>query len=77
MQTELDYENLKLLVGKLKTLSSLAIRKEMPGNVWARGGHFGRIRNESHFDSTRNYITHKQERGAFVWDFEEGSWWME
>jgi len=76
MQTELGYEELKLLAGKLKTISSLSIRSELPGNVWARGGYFGRIESENHFNATRHYITRKQEPGAFVWDFELGSWWM-
>lgn len=61
----------------MKTVSSLAIREKMPGSIWSRGRTLKRVVTIYHWDATREYITSKQESGAYTWDQVRGAGWIE
>ena len=71
-----SYEEVKQVIGKVKTVASLAIREHIPGSIWSRGCLVKRVSTLDHLEATRRYITEKQERGAYVWDKDKGTWWM-
>ncbi|MFA9477717.1 hypothetical protein ACERK3_05345 [Phycisphaerales bacterium AB-hyl4] len=59
----------KRIIGRAKAMSSLAVRCEMPGRIWADGGDFKPVRDASHYERARQYIRFKQEPDAWTW------WW--
>src|SRR5262245_29868377 len=47
--------------------SFMAIRKELPGRVWALRGKFERVNTEGHHRNTYEYILRQE--NAWVWSF--------
>jgi len=62
----------KAIVGDAKAAASLAIRKHLPGSVWAGGGSFRQVTNRSWQRNVYHYIRDKQGPGAWRWTFREG-----
>lgn len=72
-----DYKEAKAVVRAMKTVSSLAIREQMPGSIWSRGRTLKRVVTMAHWKATREYIASKQEPGAYTWDQDRGTDWTE
>lgn len=74
IQAQLDwgYPEVKKLVGKCKTIASLAVREQMPGSIWSRGCDINPIKDRSYQRNVFNYIAQGQEKDAWVWDFKNG-----
>lgn len=72
-----NYDEAKVIVRAMKTVSSLAIREQMPGSVWSRGRTLKRVITMSHWEAARKYIATKQEPGAYTWDQDRGTGWIE
>ncbi len=70
------YSTSQALVGKVKTIASLAVREQLPGSIWSRGCMLKPITSPGHWASTQNYIANMQERGAYVWDRARGAYYM-
>lgn len=67
-----DEKTFNKLVTKLKTKSSTAIRKTIPGRVWARGDK--RVMKDDRRAQLKcfSYVRNDQGRNAWVWTFDEG-----
>jgi len=63
----IDAKAARFIVGECKTVSSHAVRNEIPGQVWARGGKFIRIDNVEHQRNTYHYILNQAD--AWIWKF--------
>lgn len=58
----------KVIVGRAKQYASHAVRREMPGKIWADGCNVVRIDSESNYRSVVDYITcHQAEEKAALW----------
>jgi len=62
-----DLKQAKLIAGQCKTVSSHAIRADVPGRVWASGGSFIRIKERSHQLNAYRYILNQKD--AWTWDY--------
>jgi len=60
------------LVGACKTLSSRAIRSDLPGAVCSRGHTVVPIADRRHQLATFRYISQRQERSASLWTHLQG-----
>lgn len=63
---------IRAIVGEAKKVASRAVKKEMPGSVWSRGGEYRRIRDDHHLANAYDYVRDGQEDDAWVWYSEEG-----
>lgn len=61
----------RAIIGRCKAFASKAIKDEMPGRIWARGGSFKPIADEAHQRATFGYIEDHRHEGAWVWTFRE------
>jgi REP element-mobilizing transposase RayT len=68
MQLPPRYKDAHSLIGKIKTIASLAVREQLPGSIWSRGCALKVTTSEHHWSATANYILNKQERGSYLWD---------
>jgi len=68
----LDPAEQRALIGRCKACASTAVRKDLPGKVWAGGGKFKPIADEPHHRATFGYIRGHAEEGAWVWTFRDG-----
>ena len=59
------------VIGNAKRDSSRAVRKEMPGRLWAGGGRFDPVDTREHLLNALLYILRHREEGAWVWWFRE------
>lgn len=66
-----DIEEIKIIIGEAKKKSSLAVRPEMPGKIWASGGDFDPVDDRRHANAELNYILTKQGPGAWTWSYLE------
>ena len=55
----------RAIVGNAKRLSSRAVKRSMPGTIWAAGGTYKPIRDIGHQRNTYAYILHNQ--GPDAW----------
>ena len=63
----------KALTGRLKRVSSYALRDRLPGQIWAQRGKPIRIRDREHQLNVFNYILdHAEKEGAWTWRFDRG-----
>jgi REP element-mobilizing transposase RayT len=63
---------LRAIVGRCKCNSSRAVRKLLPGKVWAEGGKFLRVRSNGHQQSVFAYILTRQGPSGWTWSFRNG-----
>ena len=68
-----ELRTVKKMAGDLKRATSRAIKHEMPGTVWARGGTYKPVRSVEHHREVFWYILTKQGRFAWTWMFKDGS----
>jgi REP element-mobilizing transposase RayT len=60
---------IRAIVGEAKKESSRAVRKQMPGRIWAAGGDYDPIDDRNHLASAMNYVLMKQGPGARTWSY--------
>ena len=72
VQLPIDLQAAEDAIGIAKKTASQAIRKTLPGRVWAKGCNPKPIRDEAHHRETFGYILRHREEGAWVWSFREG-----
>ncbi len=64
-----DLKQVRLIVGQCKTKSSHAIRKVLPGRVWAFRGSFISVETRDHQVKAYRYILDQED--AWIWDFQK------
>jgi len=62
-----DKVAMQAAVGDAKRKSSRAVKKELPGRVWAAGGKFILIADHSYQKRVFDYIRRHANEGAWVW----------
>jgi REP element-mobilizing transposase RayT len=62
-----DLKDFNRLIGRAKAKSSLAIRKRLPGRVWAHDDKHDMLRNRAYQVNAIKYVRDKQGAGAAVW----------
>ena len=62
----------RAIAGEAKKVSSRAVRRQLPGTVWSRGGEYRRIKDDHHLANAYDYVLYGQEDDAWVWCSEEG-----
>jgi REP element-mobilizing transposase RayT len=55
------------IIGMCKNRSSRALKRELPGQVWARGDKHKLIRNRAHRKNVYLYLRDDQGPGAVAW----------
>jgi len=68
-----DLPEIKKITGKLKRSASTAIRDQMPGRIWARGGNYEPVKNKAHQRAVYQYIL--RHRKAWVWSYKSGQYY--
>lgn len=67
-----DYMVARRLSGRLKQVSSFAVRDFLPGKIWAKGGKPIRIKDQRHQQQVFFYILeHAEKEDAWVWRFDQ------
>lgn len=62
-----EAEEQRRIIGACKNAASRAVRREMPGAIWSRGGAFRPIWDDEHQQNTYSYILGDQGDGAWTW----------
>ena len=72
LQAELpeDIKEIRKIVGEAKRKASVAVRRQMPGRVWAHDGKYKAIDSMEHQQNTYNYIWNQDD--AWIWSFKDG-----
>jgi len=60
-------DGLKQMIGRVKKVSSHAIRRAVPGAVWAQGCALKVVRDEEHWRNVLQYVQDHALEGAWVW----------
>ena len=68
-----DLQRVKAVVGEAKRKSSRAVKKELPGSVWAAGGTYKPVERAGHLESAFGYILYDQGPDAWTWSFRDRS----
>ena len=66
-----DKKEIKRIVGESKRKASVAVRKQLPGRVWAHDGKYESVDTPEHQRNVYNYIWNKQ-ADAWIWSFKDG-----
>jgi REP element-mobilizing transposase RayT len=67
-----DPASAKRVIGLCKSASSHAVRRLLPGAVWAHQGSYEPIRDHAHQHNTYQYILDHIDEGAWTWSFRDG-----
>jgi REP element-mobilizing transposase RayT len=67
-----DLQEIRRIVGECKRSASMAVKKRLPGRVWAHDGKYKSVDTVEHQRNTFGYI--KRQRDAWIWsyDMDEG-----
>jgi REP element-mobilizing transposase RayT len=68
-----NLRQVKAVVGEAKRKSSRAVKKELPGNVWAASGTYKPVETSGHLESAFGYILYEQGADAWTWSFRDRS----
>ncbi len=66
-----DKKEIRHIIGECKRKASVAVRKKLPGRVWAHDGKYDPIETEEHQRNVYHYIWDKQD-DAWIWSFKDG-----
>ena len=66
-----DKKEIRRIIGECKRKASVAIRKELPGRVWAHDGKYQAVETAEHQQNVYNYIWTKQD-DAWIWSYKDG-----
>ena len=72
-----DRREIRRIIGKCKQRASHAVRNVLPRSIWAEGGEYKLVKDDSHYGNTFNYIRTKQEPDALVWSIIAGENWID
>ena len=61
-----DRAAIRRIVGKCKQRASHAVRSVLPASIWAEGGEYKPIKDDSHYANAFDYIRTKQGPKALV-----------
>jgi REP element-mobilizing transposase RayT len=61
------FQRMHTIVGECKVAACLAVRKQMPGRLWARHGKFKLVDNPEYQKRVYKYILRQE--GAWLWSF--------
>jgi len=64
-------EEVRDRVGRIKRRSSHALRRVIPGSLWAKGCDTRRVFDRAHQRTVFRYISEHREEGAWVWTFRD------
>jgi REP element-mobilizing transposase RayT len=64
-----DLKEIRKIIGECKRKASVAVRKHLPGRVWAHDGKYGKVDTVEHHRNTFNYILNQE--GAWVWSYKK------
>ena len=67
-----DRGQVRRIIGKCKERASHAVRDFLAGSIWAEGGEYKLVNDDSHYGNAFYYIPTKQEPDALVWSVAEG-----
>ena len=67
-----DLTTIRQIVGDAKRHASRAVRREMPGRLWAARGKYLAVNSEAHHRRAFGYIRCHRTQGAWVWTFKDG-----
>ncbi len=72
--TELPHElaRVKVIVGEAKRVSSRAVKKQLPGSIWAADGTYKPVLNPRHERASFEYILYEQ-GDAWTWSYRDGN----
>ena len=68
-----DLGVVKLIIGKVKKVSSRAVKQQLPGSIWAAGGTWKPVLTARHERASYDYILYKQGPDAWTWSFKDGT----
>ena len=68
-----DLPHIRRIVGELKRKSSRAVKKALPGAVWAEGGQPEPVYDPDHQKNAFDYILYKQGAGAWTWSYRDAT----
>ena len=73
--SELPHEiaRVSAIVGEAKRVSSRAVKKQLPGTVWAAGGTYKPVITREHERKAYEYILYEQGPDAWTWAFLDGN----
>ena len=71
LPTTLD--DVKAIIGDAKKHASRAVKRSLPGSVWAAGGTYKRVVEQSHRQNAFEYILYDQGKDAWTWSFRDGT----
>jgi len=66
-----DMTTIRRIVGDAKCQASRAVRRRLPGRVWAAGGTFKRIASHAHHREVFGYILDHALKGAWTWSYRD------
>jgi hypothetical protein len=66
-----DRKEIRRIIGECKRKASVAVRKKLPGRVWAHDGKYDPVNTQEHQRNVYNYIWNKQDE-AWIWSFKDG-----
>jgi hypothetical protein len=61
------YEGLRQMIGRVKKVSSHAVRQDLPGQVWSVGCHPVIVETRVHWEHVLKYVLDHAMEGAWVW----------
>jgi REP element-mobilizing transposase RayT len=64
---------MRAIIGRVKQIASRAVRKDLPGAIWARGAKFEPVKSRAHQLRALEYIFYDQGMRAWTWSFRDGS----
>jgi hypothetical protein len=76
VEAPIDLRTVKAIAGRCKRQACERIKHLRTGHLWSAGGKFKRVKDRAHQLNVYDYITNRQEPGAFVWTFKGETYWM-
>ena len=64
---------IRAIVGEAKRRASRAVKRQMPGSIWARGGTFKPVKTQAHQHRAFGYISLRARTHAWSWSFLDGT----
>jgi len=52
------------------------VREIQPGNIWATGGSYKKIKDAGHLQNSYGYVRTRQEPGTIVWSHKPDEDWI-
>jgi REP element-mobilizing transposase RayT len=62
----------KWIIGQAKRKASRAVKKSLPGSVWAAGGEYKIVKDKDHLINAVEYVIYEQGPGTWTWWYRDG-----